>query len=239
MKVKKRAPRKKDVAEPEEIQTLLYDLFSRVSQTFEKYRSVVLASLSILVILCVAVVVYYYLSQKWNKEASLLENSAYNYYIEGDYQKALSTYQKIEKDYSASKSMAIAMYYAGNSYLALGQNDQAIQAYQKFIEKYKNQDTILPLVYVNLGYAHMNKKDYSNAISAFKQASTLKNSFVADRAVYETARAHEISGDKVSAIERYEYLIKTYPSSPWAQDASAKLNKAQGATVKEEQKDKK
>lgn len=234
MKIKKRSPKKKDAIETEEIQSLLLDALSRALRNIERYRSAALASLSALVILGIAVGVYFYLSQKWDREASSLESRAYNLYIEGDYQEALSAYQKLVDDYSRSSSIPVALYYLGNSHLGLGQTDQAIHAYLRFIEKQRDNDTILPLVYMNLGYAYIGKKDYSNAISAFREASALKNSLIADRAVYEAARAYEISGDMVSAIERYKYLAQTYPSSPWSQAASSKLNKAQ-AVVPEAQ----
>lgn len=227
MKIKKRSQKKKDAIETGELQSILQDILSRALRNIEKYRSAALASLSALIILGIAIGVYFYLSQKWDLEASSLESRAYSHYIEGDYQKALSAYQKLVDDYSRSSSIPVALYYLGNSYLGLGQTDQAIHAYLRLIEKQRDNGTILPLAYMNLGYAYMGKKDYSNAISAFKEASTLKNSLVADRAVYETARAYEISGDMVSAIERYKYLAQTYPSSPWSQAASSKLNKAQ------------
>lgn len=243
MKIKKKVPKKKDLLETEELRGIFYDLFSKVRQAISSYRSVAITSLSVVVIFCIAATVYYYLLTKWDKEAYVIENRAYNYFLEGDYQKALSTYQEILQEYSTGSSVPIAMYYLGNSYLGLGQVDQAIQTYQKFIEKYRNQETILPLVYINLGYAYMNKKDYNNAISAFKEAASLKGSMVADRAVYETARIYESSGDKVSAMERYEYLKKTYPASPWTQDATAKLSprlgKEQEVTTEKHPQDKK
>lgn len=230
MKIKKRVSKKKDVAESEEIRSIVSHIFATTGQGIEKYRLIVIACFTVLVILSIVAATYYYLYQKWNNEAAILENNAYNYYLEGNYKEALAKYQEIVKDYSATRNTPIAMYYIGNSYLELGQNDEAIQAYQKAAEKNSDKETILPLAYVNLGRAYLNKKDYSSAISAFKQAAALKDSPVADRVAYETARAYEISGDKASAIERYDYLIKTFPNSPWSQDASAKLNKAKGGT---------
>lgn len=241
MKIKKKAQRKKDikdiVVETEEIQGFLQDLLIRFRHSFDRYRAIFIAILAGVVLLFIIVAGYYYLTLKWDKEASVLENLAYTSYIEGDYQKAISMYQEILDKYSNSRSTPVSMYYIGNSYLALGQADQAIAAYNKFIEEYDDQDTILPLVSLNLGYAYLNKRDYNNAISSFKQASALKGSLVADRAAYEAARTYEASGDKVSAIERYEYLVKTFPNSPWSQDASAKLNKVQDGTIKEQQQD--
>jgi len=228
--IKKRVPKKKDVVETEEIQHAMVGLFSRAGQTFQKYRLVSLISLVLLIALAIGSAAYYYLGQKWDKEAAAFQDTAYNYYLEGNYKEALSKYQEIVKDYSAAKSAATAMYYVGNSHLALGELDQAITAYQEITGKHSDQATILPLVYLNLGSAYLAKKDYSNAITAFDQASTLKDSPVADRGIYEIARIHEISGDKVAAVERYQYLIKTFPNSPWKQDASARLNAMQGGT---------
>lgn len=236
MKIKKRVLRKKDAAESDEIRSIVSHIFSKAGEG-EKYRLIVIVCFTILVVLSVATTGYYYLCQKWNKEAAVLENKAYNFYLEGNFKDALSKYQEILKDYSATRSMPIAMYYIGNSYLELNQNDEAIKAYQKVAEKNNDKETILPLAYVNLGRAYINKKDYSNAIAAFKQAAAIKDSPVADRAAYETARAYELSGDKSSAIEKYDYLIKTFPNSPWSQDASAKLSKVKGvpATPQEQQ----
>ncbi|MDD5434052.1 MAG: tetratricopeptide repeat protein [Nitrospira sp.] len=234
MKIKKKSAIKKDTVtetETERLQGLYDDLTFKVGDSFEKNRTIILASVSVLVVLCIGVIIYYYMSGRWNKEASALESTAYNYYVEGDYKDAISSYQKIVDKFSSSKNAPIALYYLGNSYLGMGQTDEAIKAYQKIIEKYKSEKTVFPLAYINLGYAYMNKKDYANAISVFKQISLFGNSLVADRAVYETALAYEASGDKASAKERYEYLKKAYPNSPWTQDAIAKLNKIQGIAV--------
>ncbi len=234
MKIKKRVSPKKRAAEPEEIQSILQDVFSRVRQTFGEYRRVALLSISILIILGIITIVYYSLSLKRDRNVSTLEYRAYNSFIEGDYHNALSTYQEIAGKYSSSTNIPIILYYVGNSYLGLGQPDEAIESYNKFIEKYQGQTTILPLVYINLGHAYINKKDYNSAISAFKKASTTGNSLIVDRAVYEMAKAYEVSGDSISAIEQYEYLSKTYPASPWSQEISGKLNKSQEDSISEQ-----
>lgn len=238
MKIKKKASPKKEtagVSETDKLQTIYEDLSFKAGDAFEKNRTVIFTSIAVLVVLCFGVLIYLYMSSKWDKEASALEGTAYTHYTDGNYKDAVSSYQKIVEDYSSSGNAPVAVYYLGNSYLGLGHADEAIKTYQKIIEKYKNEKTVLSLTYINLGYAYMNKKDYTGAISAFKQASLPGTSLVADRAVYETGLAYEASGDKVSATERYEYLKKTYPNSPWSQDAAAKLNKIKGNTTAQQQ----
>lgn len=238
MKIKKKTSTKKEtagVSETDKLQNIYEDLSFKAGDAFEKNRTAIFASTAVLAALCIGVLIYFYMSGKWDKEATALEGTAYNYYTDGNYKDAVSSYKKIVEKYPSSGNAPIAVYYLGNSYLGLGQADEAIKTYQKIIEKYKNEKSVSALTYINLGYAYMNKKDYSGAISAFKQASLPGASLVADRAVYETGLAYEASGDKVSATERYEYLKKTYPNSPWSQDAVAKLNKISGNTAAQPQ----
>lgn len=231
MKIKKKLPKQMEaVTETERINSLYEDVSFKFGDIFEKNRPVIIAVIVVIVVAVIGFFGYRFLSGKWDKEASSLEGTAYKYYVEGNYKDAATSYLKIVEKYSSADNAPIAMYYLGNSYLGLGQNDEAIKAYQMVIEKFKKEKTILPLAWINLGYAYMNKKDYTSAISAFKQAASTGNSLVADRAVYETALAFESSGDKTSAIERYEFMKKTHPNSPITQDAVARLNKIQGNT---------
>ena len=229
MKIKKRIPKKKEgSSQPEDFQAILQDIENRSTGVFEKYKMPVLIAVIASVIIIVGAISYKLLSSHWDKKASVMEYSAYNYYLEGNYSKSISSFQEIADKYSGSKSARVAYYYIGNSYLSLGQYDDAIKVYKIFIDKFSEQDTILPLVYLNLGSAYMEKSDYNNALSAFRKVLSLNDSLVADRAVYEMARAYEASGDTASAIEQYENLAKTYSSSSWSLEAKARLSKLRG-----------
>lgn len=229
MKIKKRISRKKEGPnETQDLQVMLQDIQSKSSGIFEKYRIPLIIAVVAAVLLIAVGGSYKLLTSHWNKKASVIEYRAYNDFLEGNYTKSISSFQEIADKYSGSKSAPVAYYYIGNSYSALGQYDDAIRAYQSFIDKYSEQETMLPLVYINLGSAYIEKKDYSNAISAFRNVLSLKDSFAADRVVYEMARAYEASGDTASAIEQYENLIKTHTASSWGQEAKTRLSKLKG-----------
>ncbi len=229
MKIKKRIPKKKEIHDGrEDLQVILKDIQSTSHGFIDKYRTPIIIAVVVISILIIGTVSYKLLTSRWNKNASVIEYKAYNYFREGNYSKAISSFQEITDRYAHSKSAPVALYYTGNSYSGLGQYDDAIRTYKNFIDKYSDEDTILPLVYLNLGSAYMNKKDYNSAITTFKEILTLKDSLVSDRAVYEMAKAYEASGDTVNAIERYEYLTKTYPASSWGQEAKARLSKVKG-----------
>lgn len=229
MKIKKRIPKKKEVPyNTEDLQGMLQDIESRSAGIFEKYRIPIFIAVIAIVIIIVGGISYKLLTSHWNKKAADTEYRAYNYFLEGNYKESISSFQEIADKYSGSKSAPVAYYYIGNSYLALRQYEDAIRVYKSFTEKFTEQETLLPLVYINLGSAYIEKNDYSNAMSAFRNVLSLKDSPVADRAVYEMARAYEMSGETASAIEQYENLKKTYPESSWSQEAAARLSKLKG-----------
>ena len=229
MKIKKRIPRKKEGPyDTEDLQGMLKDIESKSIGFFEKYRIPVIIAVIASVIVIAGAISYKLFASYRNNNAVVIEYRAYNYFLEGNYKESLSSFQEIADKYSGSKSAPVAYYYIGNSYLALGQYDDAIRAYNGFIDKFSEQETLLPLVYINLGSAYTGKNDYNNAMSAFRNVLSLKDSPVADRAVYELARVYEMSGDTASAIEQYENLKKTYPASSWSQEATARLSKLKG-----------
>ena len=229
MKIKKRIPRKKEgTNQAEDLQEILKDIETKSAGIFEKYKVPVIIAVVASVIILVGAISYKLLTSHWDRNASVMEYSAYNYFLEGNYTKSISSFQEIADKYSGSKSAPVAYYYIGNSYSALGQYDDAIRVYNSFIDKFSEQETILPLVYINLGSAYLEKSDYNNALSAFRKVLSLKDTLAADRAVYEMARAYEASGDAASAIEQYDNLIKTYLSSSWSQEAKARLSKLRG-----------
>jgi len=229
VKIKKRVPRKKEgSSQPEDLHAILQEIETRSTGIFEKYKMPLIIAVSAIVIIIAGAISYKLLTSHWDKKASAMEYSAYNYFQEENYSKSISMFQEIADKYSGSKSARIAYYYIGNSYSALGQYDDAIRVYKIFIDKFPEQDTILPLVYINLGSAYMAKGDYTDALSTFKKVLSLKTALIKDRAVYEMAMAYEASGDTASAIEQYDNLIKTYSSSAWSQEAKARLGKLRG-----------
>lgn len=229
MKIKKRVTRKTEVTkEAEDLQEILQDIKSRSSGAVEKYRLTAIIVVSAIVIIAAVAVSYRLLSARWDRAASVLQYKAYNLFLEGRYTESISSFQEIADKYSRSKSAPVALYYIGNSYSALGQYDDAIRSYRSFIEKYPGDEGMLPLVYLNLGAAYTDMGDYSNAIAAYRNVVSMKDTFAADRAVYETGRVYEASGDKASAIEQYENLTKSYVASSWGQEAKARLTVLKG-----------
>ena len=139
------------------------------------------------------------------------------------YQKAAEHYQELLTNYPRSLSAPFAQYQLGNSYFELKQYDKAIAAYQDFISRYARHETLLPMVYLRLGYSHLLQGDSQAALADFDQVIKHPKAWNKDQAYYEAGRVYEKLGDKTAAIGKYESLIKEFPTSSWGREAQIQL----------------
>ena len=145
-----------------------------------------------------------------------IEKNQYNimgvsYYHVGDYEKAISSYNKaIELDSEYAK----AYNNRGSAYLQKGDYDAAISDFDKAIKlNPKFTDA-----YNNRGYAYDDKGDYDQAIKDYDKAIELNPQYAAT--YYNRAIAYSNKGDNDQAIKDYDKVIELNP-----QDADAYINR--------------
>jgi TolA-binding protein len=219
---------KKSVLEPEEIVSRSQVFLDR----FYAYRWGVTIAAGLLLVggLVWAGVAWFQADQ--NRKGRLLEYQA-SKEISGvslsdpnrqaKYEKAVGLYRELLTNYPRSSSAPFAQYQLGNSYFELKRYDEAITAYQDFIQRYTWHETLLPMVYLRLGYAHLLQGDTQTALADFDQVIKHPKAWNKDQAYYESGRVHEQLGDKTAAIGKYESLIKKFPKSSWALEAQTRL----------------
>jgi outer membrane protein assembly factor BamD (BamD/ComL family) len=228
MPYKIKAMTKKSALEPEAIisrSEVLLDLF------YTHKRWVVLGT-SLLMVVGLAWGGMTWYQRQQDRKAELLEYQASKEILgelltnenrAANHQKAVDLYQELLTQYPRSSSALFAQYQLGNSYVELKQYDKAIAAYQDFIRRYPGNKTLLPAVYLRLGYAHILQGDSQAALADFDQASKHPDAWNKDQAYYEAGRVYEKLGDKASAIGKYEGLIKEFPRSSWTREAQTRL----------------
>ena len=159
------------------------------------------------------------------QKAAPLVAAAYEYYNpangrSADYQTSLALFRDIQIKYSNTMSGAIAAYYVGNCLANLGQTEDALKAYQNFIQDYSGKKFLLGLVYQRLGYLYISLNKPGDAIKALEQAEAINGPGVS---TVELAKLYEATGNVLEAQKKYKLVITKLAGTTWAMEAMAKM----------------
>ena len=118
----------------------------------------------------------------------------------------------IIKEFSGTKAANLAKYYAGVSYLHLGDFNNAVKYLKDFSTSAK-QIQLLALGNLGDAYAELNQKD--DAIATYKKAGTIFENDEANSAEYlfRAALLSETIGKTKEALEIYKDLKTKYPKT--------------------------
>ena len=124
---------------------------------------------------------------------------------------------EIIDEFPGTKAANLSNFYAGVSYLKLGDFDGAI----RYLKDFSSADYLLQgRAYSLIGDAYMEMDDFSNAIDYYKQAVDYKqNESFTPIYLKKLAVAQEQSGNLQAAATTYGVIIKDYPSSAQIHDA--------------------
>ncbi|MEM9849429.1 MAG: tetratricopeptide repeat protein [Bacteroidota bacterium] len=122
-----------------------------------------------------------------------------------------SGFLDIIDQYSGTPAGNLAKYYAGISYLQLGQHDAAIS----YLEEYKANDQITPITkYGALGDAYAEKGNLDKALDLYKKAANSEdNDILTPYYLKKIGMLNEKQGNLADAKSAYEQIKKEYPTS--------------------------
>ncbi|MFR9602737.1 MAG: tetratricopeptide repeat protein [Rikenellaceae bacterium] len=148
-----------------------------------------------------------------------------------DYQAALdgdangAGFLEVIGSYSSTPAGNVANHYAGICYLQLGDLDAA----SKYLSQYKAVEGV-PAQFINAqnlglqGDIAVEKGDYAKALTLYAGAvGASDNLLTAPNYMRKSALVAAAMGDNAKAVELYEAIISTYPSSIEARDAEKYL----------------
>ncbi len=136
-----------------------------------------------------------------------------------------SGFLDIADNFSGStKAANLANYYAGVSFLNLGEFENAIQ----YLEKFSSSDQLVSVMAKGaMGDAYMELGQEDKGINLYKQAGTMNaNELTSPMFLLKAGLAMERKGDFAGAKEMFE-KIKEYPSSTQAAEAEKYIAKVQ------------
>lgn len=126
-------------------------------------------------------------------------------------------------EYGSTKAANLSHYYAGFSYLHLGQFDEAV----KHLNKFSKKDPILgSLAYGGLGDAYLELGKKSDAISNYMKAADEENEFTTPMFLFKAALVHESDGKYADALKLYERIDAEYKLSAEGRTISKYIERA-------------
>ncbi len=149
------------------------------------------------------------------------ETDSFNLALNGDGNNMGFLY--IIDEYGSTKSGNLAQYYAGISYLNLGEFDLAI----KHLKSFSAKDPMLSAMSNGaIGDAYSELGNNSEALSYYKKAASFKNDFATPMYLFKAAQLAELNGDHAAALKMYEEIEKDYSNSTEARNIKKYITRA-------------
>lgn len=194
-------------------------------------EALVAACMVVLVGLAVAVAMW---MDHRNAQAALeLERKATSLYLdrpvdkpekaEENLNQAIMLFRQVVDQYPRSPSAPVAMYRLANALVQRKDVGGAIEAYQKFLDRYAEHTSLAGMVQQQLGFAYLLNGDRDKAAQAFSKVLTMTGVLNKDLALFELGKLEEAQARPEGALAHYQELMKTHPNSPFASEAAVRI----------------
>ncbi len=134
------------------------------------------------------------------------EQDSFNLALMGDGQ--YLGFLDIIDEYKITKSANLAKYYAGISYLRLGQYEDAIE----YLKSFKSSDKMVaPIAEGAIGDAYVELEDMETGVKQYMKAANMcDNNLITPRYLMKAAQVYEELAEYQKAVENYERIQKEY-----------------------------
>jgi tetratricopeptide (TPR) repeat protein len=210
---------KKKLKEPDEFITLTERAYLFINR---QYKSIAIGGIIVLIL-----VLSFFFFQRWEKKNEENAHQIFNLTVETyqmvststreesiqDYKNILEKFNEAITKFPRTSSGKISILYKGNIHLRLGEFEEAIKAYESFLQKGGKEKLYRSLATEGLGYSFEGKKDYEKAVNAFQKVIDLGERFQLGNAYLGMGRCYEKLGKNKEAIENYKNFLKVSQKS--------------------------
>jgi tetratricopeptide (TPR) repeat protein len=191
---------------------------TKTEQFIEDHQSKMIYGIGIIVLIVVVYLAFtrFYMKPK-EKEALSQMYMAEQYFEKDSFNLALNGdgnylgFLDIIDDYSITPQAKLARYYAGLSYLYLGQFDDAID----YLKGFKTKDILLkPVAFGSLGDAYLEKGEKNKALSQYEKAiSCSDNEMTTPLYLMKAGKLSESMNKPEKALQCYTKVKEKYPTT--------------------------
>jgi outer membrane protein assembly factor BamD (BamD/ComL family) len=196
----------------------------------QEYRRPLLVGLAVLVLAVAAVGTVFWIDRQASQKAQELEREATRLLMvrstadpknaDNLLKQALAKYREVIEQYPRTATAPVAMFRLGNAQAQANDLPAAIETYQRFMLLHGSLPALAGLVQQRLAYSYLLKGDRDQAAKAFTAIVERPGALLKDQALFELARLEESQSRPEGALAHYQELIKTYPASPFASEAT-------------------
>jgi predicted negative regulator of RcsB-dependent stress response len=208
---------KKELKGPDAFQSSIETISDYISENKTRFYAIVTAVIFAAVI-AFGIYIYwsYYQSSAREMYVKAQNNIAKNIETPEAARANIKVYQELINRYPHSWSARMSHYHLGNLYYNLGEIDNAITEYKKFVSSSSSDNAgITFLTLTSLGYCYEGKKDLKVALEYFEKAQKSDNVGFESIGFRNIARIYEQLNDKKNALENYKSALQktTDPST--------------------------
>jgi tetratricopeptide (TPR) repeat protein len=229
MAVKKKIIKKK-LKEPDEFISFTDHAFRFVSR---HYKRIITGG-----VILGALLAAFFLFQKWEEKkegeayqpfGTALElyqmlDSPYREGSPADYKSLMEKFDEVITKFPRTSSGKLSLLYKGNLHLKLGEFDDAIKAYETFLEKAREEKFYRLSAMEGLGYAYEGKKEYEKAVKAYDRMIEIGEGLQVANAYLSRGRCYEKLGKKKEALESYKTFLNLAPKAMMANLVSERIS---------------
>ena len=205
---------------------------SKSEEFINNNKNKIFTVLGLIVFLLLGFSIFSYIKSNQNNNAQEEMFQAVYYFEKDSLVQALNGdgnnygFLEIIDEYGLSDAANLSKFYAGASYLKLGNYENAIN----YLDEFSSSDLLIQArAYSLIGDAYVEIGDYDNAIYYFKKASSENpNEFFTPGYLLKLAIVYEETGDLESALDTYEEIIEEFKNSPEYQTSLKNKSRIEG-----------
>ncbi len=205
------------------------DALENVEEFYEKNKKVITYTVGAVVAIVAIVLAYKYYNTSRDSKAAAKAFYAQQYFASDSSQLALKGdgqhygFLKVIKEFGGTKTANLAHYYAGVSYMKMGDTKNAI----KQLEDFDGKGTLVgSAAHGLLGNAYMETNKTDKAIDEYKKATENEKDVVqTPMYLFNLGAAYEIAKKPEDAKKAYLRIRDEYPTSMQARDIDRYLAK--------------
>jgi predicted negative regulator of RcsB-dependent stress response len=199
---------RKDLRQPDEFLTLS----RRAADWVADNRATVLTVTGGLLVVLIAVVAYQAISASREASAGHAYAAAQALAGEGNYEEAANAFADVVASHGGTEHALLARLQQANALLQAKRVEEAVVAYQGFLDAGPPTDYLRQLAETRLALVNEERGKHAEAVAEYASAAGTSSLF-SDDALIGEARTAEAMGDSAKAKELYERFLEDYPAS--------------------------